>query len=78
MTSCFQKNGFGSNGIDSLGCWHVEPHWRLVHISDVDQTKVLASPRSNHKRLEAGDLLDRKATAVIFSFSGAARVCSTS
>ena len=56
MTSCFQKNGFGSNGIDSLGCWHVEPHWRLVHISDVDQTVVLASPRSNHKRLEAGDL----------------------
>ena len=44
MTSCFQKNGFGSNGIDSLGCWHVEPHWRLVHISDVDQTVVLASP----------------------------------
>ena len=41
MTSCFQKNGFGSNGIDSLGCWHVEPHWRLVHISDVDQTVVL-------------------------------------
>ena len=56
MTSCFQKNGFGSNGIDSLGWWHVEPHWRLVHISDVDQTVVLASPCSNHKRLEAGDL----------------------
>ena len=45
MTSCFQKNGFGSNGIDSLGCWHVEPHWRLTW---ANQSFVCYSRFSSH------------------------------